>query len=80
MEGDGVVVQDCALCTKGSTRLEVPTEEHDVLASQIVEALDDEEVWVHGFRENPVVLRTLASEAMDEHGWGETRLLDEPIG
>jgi hypothetical protein len=55
-------------------------EEQDALASQIIETLDDEETWAHSFRENPPMLRSLASEAMDEHRRGETRPLDELIG
>jgi hypothetical protein len=42
--------------------------------------LDDEEAWARCFPENPAVLRSLASEALEEHRRGETRHLDELIG
>lgn len=55
-------------------------EQQDAIASQIMEALDDEEVWERSFRERPERLRALAGEALDEHRRGETRPLDELIG
>jgi hypothetical protein len=42
-------------------------EEQDAIASQIMETLDDEEAWARSFREKPEVLRSLASEALEEH-------------
>ena len=50
-------------------------EEQDAIASQIIETLDDDEAWARRFRENPAVLRSLAREAIEEHGRGETRPL-----
>jgi hypothetical protein len=55
-------------------------DEQDALASQIIETLDDEEAWARSFRENPLRLRSLAREALEEHRRGETRPLDELIG
>lgn len=55
-------------------------EQQDAIASQIMETLDDEEVWERSFRERPERLRALAGEALDEHRRGETRPLDELIG
>jgi hypothetical protein len=54
-------------------------EEQDAIASQIMEALDDEEAWARSFRENPAALRAMARDAMDEHRRGETRPLNELI-
>ena len=50
-------------------------EEQDAIASQIMETLDDEEAWARSFCEKPEVLRSLASEALEEHRRGETRPL-----
>jgi len=58
----------------------LPREEQDAIASQIMESLDDEEAWTRTFREKPAVLRSLASEALEEHRRGETRPLDELVG
>jgi hypothetical protein len=55
-------------------------EEQNAIASQIIETLDDDEVWALSFRENPSTLRSLAREAQEEHRRGETRPLDELIG
>jgi hypothetical protein len=55
-------------------------DEQDAIASQILETLDDEEAWARSFREKPDVLRRLAQEALEEHGRGETRPLDELLG
>ena len=55
----------------------LPVHEQDAIASQIIEALDDEEAWARRFSENPSLLRSLADEALEEHRRGETRPLDE---
>jgi hypothetical protein len=55
-------------------------EEQDAIASQIMETLDDEEAWACSVRERPALLRSLASEALEEHRRGETRPLDELMG
>ncbi len=50
-------------------------EQQDALASQIIESIEDEELWAQRFRRNPEALRTLASKAIDEHRRGDTRPL-----
>ena len=55
-------------------------EKQDAIASQIIETLDDEEAWARTFRQDSSVLRSLASDALEEHRRGETRPLDELIG
>ncbi len=55
-------------------------EQQDVVASQIIESLNDEESWARRFRDRPDVLQSLAREALDEHRRGETRPLDELAG
>ncbi len=57
----------------------ISQEEQDAIASQIMEALDDEERWVGSFRRKPAALRVLADQAIEEHRRGETRALDELI-
>jgi hypothetical protein len=69
------------LLEKALQRIEaLSREEQDAMASQILETLDDEEVWSRQFNNNPEVLRSLAQEALEEHRRGETRPLDELIG
>jgi hypothetical protein len=69
------------LLERALRRLEsLTSEEQDAIASQIMEALDNEEAWARSFQEKPAVLRSLAREALDEHRRGETRPLDELIG
>jgi hypothetical protein len=69
------------LLEKALQRIEaLSREEQDAMASQILETLDDEEVWSRQFNNNPEVLRSLAQEALKEHRRGETRPLDELIG
>jgi hypothetical protein len=51
-------------------------EEQDAIASQIIEALDDEAEWARRLHGNPEVLRS-AREALEEHRRGETRFADE---
>lgn len=54
--------------------------EQDVIASQIIETLDDEQEWASRFRTIPASLRELARDAREEHRRGETERLDELIG
>lgn len=54
-----------------------PLDEQDAIASQIIEALDDEEGWQRNFLDNRDHFRALAREAVDERAKGETRPLDE---
>ena len=52
-------------------------DEQNAIASQILETLEDEEVWTKLLRKNPAKLRKLAEKALDEHRRGQTRPLDE---
>jgi hypothetical protein len=52
-------------------------DEQNVIASQILETLEDEEVWEKMLRKNPAKLRKLAAIALEEHRRGKTRPLDE---
>jgi hypothetical protein len=54
-------------------------EEQDAIASQILETLDDEDAWNRSFQEDPSMLRSLASAALDEHHRGETHPLNQLI-
>jgi hypothetical protein len=58
----------------------LPAEQQDLIASEILKSLDDDEAWSDSFNRNPSGLRTLAREALEEHRRGETRPLDELIG
>lgn len=55
----------------------LPENEQDAIASQILDTIEDEEVWAKTLRKNPAKLRELAAEALDEHGRGATHPLDE---
>ena len=52
-------------------------EEQDAIASQILEALEDEENWQQKLSSHPERLRQLAKEALEEHRRGDTHPLDE---
>ena len=54
-------------------------DEQNAIASQILETLEDEEVWEKMLRKNPAKLRKLAAEALEEHRRGQTRPLDEVL-
>jgi hypothetical protein len=56
---------------------QLPREEQDAIASQIIETLQDEAAWKEKLARNPEKLRRLAEEAKHEHERGETRPLDE---
>ena len=56
---------------------ELPEDEQNALASQILETLEDEEAWGKILRKNPAKLRKLAETALDEHRPGNARPLDE---
>jgi hypothetical protein len=67
------------LLEKALRRVEsLSQEEQDLIASQIIETLDEEEAWGRNFREKPALLRSLAREALEEHRRGETRPLARP--
>ncbi len=52
-------------------------EEQNAIASQILETLEDEEVWRQKLSSHPEKLRRLANEALEEHRRGESHPLDE---
>jgi hypothetical protein len=56
---------------------QLPEEEQDAIASQILATIEDEEAWAKTLRKNPARLRKLAAAALDEHRRGATRPLDE---
>ena len=56
---------------------ELPEDEQDAIASQILATLEDEEAWARTLRKHPARLRKLASEALDEHRRGATRPLND---
>ena len=51
----------------------LPEDEQNAIASQILETLEDEQVWRQKLSRNPAKLRQLAEEALEEHRRGETR-------
>ena len=55
----------------------LPLAEQDAIASQILDLLDDDEIWKKRFNEKRDVIRRTAREALEEDGRGETRPLDE---
>lgn len=55
-------------------------DEQDMLASQILAAISDDEKWERSLSGNPGAWRTLAEEALAEHKRGETRPIDELLG
>lgn len=54
----------------------LPTDEQDAIASQILDAISDEEWWRRSF-ENRSKLERLAKAARDEFAQGDTRPLEE---
>ena len=54
-------------------------DEQNAIASQILETLEDEELWEKMLRKNPAKLRKLAAKALEEHRRGKTRPLDEVL-
>ncbi len=56
---------------------ELPSEEQDAIASQILDTLADEQGWKKRFSEKHDVIKRMAEEALAEHHRGETRDLDE---
>ncbi|HET7100092.1 MAG TPA: hypothetical protein VFJ52_02995 [Terriglobia bacterium] len=56
---------------------DLPQEEQDAIASQILAELEDEAAWAKRFADSSERLRRLAGEALAEHHEGKTRLLDE---
>jgi len=69
------------LLEKALQRIEaLSREEQDAMASQILETLDEEEVWSRQFHEKPEVLGSLAQGALEEHRRGKTRPADKRSG
>lgn len=56
---------------------ELPTEEQDAIASQIIETLRDEAAWKARVARDGEKLRRLADEALREHRQNETLPLDD---
>jgi hypothetical protein len=54
-------------------------DEQNAIAAQILETLEDEEVWEKVLRKNPAKLRKLAAKALEEHRRGKTRPLEEVL-
>ena len=66
-----------ALLEKALQQLEAqPPDTQDAIASQIMEALEDE-AWERSFAISHDVLQKMAEEAIAEDQRGETRSLDE---
>ena len=53
----------------------LPQDQQDAIASQILDALSDEEAWSQRFADKDKLQR-LASEALEEHRRGDTLPLD----
>ena len=67
-----------ALLEKALQRLErLSQEDQDAMASQILDSLDDDDLWARSFRESGDTLERLADEALEEHKRCETRPLEE---
>lgn len=55
----------------------LPLDEQDLIASQILAPLDDEEGWRQRFVVNRDIVRLMAQEALEEDARGETKALGE---
>jgi hypothetical protein len=55
----------------------LPPDEQDAIASQILEALADEEAWQRRFAQKRDVIERMAREAREENARGETMPLDD---
>jgi hypothetical protein len=55
---------------------ELPADEQDAIAFQILASLADEEAWKKRFTEKRDVIRRMAQEAIEEDERGETLPLD----
>ena len=54
----------------------LPESEQDVIASIILEEIEDERRWNEAFSRSPDILAKLAASAMAEYHAGETQELD----
>jgi hypothetical protein len=65
------------LLERAITRLKaLPTSEQDVIASIILEELEDDLRWDEAFSRSPDALAKLAASAMEEYYAGKTQELD----
>ena len=55
----------------------LPEDEQDVIASQILSSLADDDAWKRRFAEKRDLIRRMAREALEEDERGETRRLDD---
>jgi acyl-CoA reductase-like NAD-dependent aldehyde dehydrogenase len=58
---------------------ELPEEEQEAIASEILASLADEEHWKKRFAEKRDVIRRLAKEALEEDERGETLSLEDRL-
>ncbi len=58
----------------------LPDDEQDAIAAQILESLKEEEDWGRFYQLHRDEFRTMAKEAAEERGRGETRPLEDLIG
>jgi acyl-CoA reductase-like NAD-dependent aldehyde dehydrogenase len=56
---------------------ELPPDEQDAIAAQILASLEDEAAWRRRFAEKRDVIRRMAREAIEEDEKGETLPLDD---
>ena len=57
----------------------LPTDKQDVIATLILEEIEDEQRWDESFARSPDLLAKLAAEAMVEYRAGKTQELDPDI-
>ena len=59
----------------------LPPESQDVIATRIIQSLDDEaeEAWLQTLRDRPGAMLAMAREAREEHRRGVTRPFDELV-
>ena len=56
---------------------ELPQDEQDAIAAEILASIADEEAWKKRFSEKRDVIRRLAQQALDEDERGQTLPLDD---
>jgi hypothetical protein len=57
--------------------VELPQDEQDAIAAQILDSIADEEAWKKRFAQKRDVIRRMAREAIEEDERGETVPLDD---
>jgi hypothetical protein len=55
----------------------LPDDEQDAIASQVLDSLAGDAAWKQRFVEKREILRRMAAEALEEDARGETRPLDD---